>query len=243
MLRLLAFLITFMIAHPAQATPTMFVDAPSDHFLNLRSGPSTGYHVIRKMPHGSRVTVLARPGKWYKVRHASGLTGWAHSRFLSHHPAAVTADPPQTAPLQRYVSAPRHGALNLRGGPGTGYPVLQTMRHGAAVTLLGHDGDWQLVQHLRSGQVGWAHGNYLTRARTDLPRLVPRREQQPPRVRHQRHDQHPQHPRQRAKSGHQGDWVQMVQRCAQLPEHAMQRCLLRWLERGYGQGSHGPRSW
>ena len=222
MLRLFAFLITLMIAHPAQATPTMFVDAPSDHFLNLRTGPSTAYHVIRKMPHGSRVTVLARPGKWYKVRHASGLTGWAHSRFLSHHPATPKADRHDTASLARYVTAPRHGALNLRGGPGTGYPVLQTMRHGAEVTLLGHDGDWQLVRHSGSGQVGWAHGTYLTQTKTDLPRLVPRRQ----------------------KPHASGDWVQMLQRCAQLPQLAMQQtCLARALERGARRESHGPRSW
>lgn len=84
MLRLFTFLSALFLASAAAAT-TLWVDAPRDGFLNLRSGPSTGYYVIDQMPHGSKVHVLATPGKWYKVRHETGSVGWAHSSFLSSH--------------------------------------------------------------------------------------------------------------------------------------------------------------
>jgi uncharacterized protein YgiM (DUF1202 family) len=226
MRHLLALLITLFLAQPALASGQMYVNAPSDHFLNLRTGPSTGYHVLQKMPHGSKVTVLARPGKWYKVRHQSGTTGWAHSRFLSHQPVHAPrprAHQHHTETL--YVDAPRYGALNLRAGPGTGYRIVRSMRHDSAVELLGHQGSWRLVRHQRSGAVGWAHGSYLSQARKPLPQLVPRG--------HRTEAPSPHSPQDR--------WARLIERCAALHAGDMQRCIARGLHRY--QERRGYRGW
>ncbi|SMX43507.1 SH3 domain-containing protein [Maliponia aquimaris] len=182
MLRLLTFLSALFLASAAAAT-TLWVDAPRDGYLNLRTGPSTHYHVIGKMPHGSKVEVLHTPGKWYKVRHQSGTVGWAHSAFLSSHPVRQGHDrdhgyhgqpykPPHGAPGGHYggqptgpeywVHAPGYSGLNLREGPGSQYRVVITMGQRDKVIELGRQGSWILVRHA-SGRVGWAHGNYLVR--------------------------------------------------------------------------------
>jgi uncharacterized protein YraI len=51
--------------------------------LNLRSGPGTGYAVLRVMPAGASVNILSGPtnGAWYKVSYA-GSTGYAHGDYL-----------------------------------------------------------------------------------------------------------------------------------------------------------------
>lgn len=179
MLRLLTFLSALFLASAAAAT-TLWVDAPRDGFLNLRTGPSTHYHVIGKLPHGSKVEVLHAPGKWYKVRHQSGTVGWAHSAFLSSHPVrdrdhgyhGQPYKPPHGKPgghhdghptgPDYWVHAPGYAGLNLREGPGSQYRVVITMGQRDKVTELGRQGAWILVRHA-SGRVGWAHGDYLVR--------------------------------------------------------------------------------
>ncbi len=174
MFRLFAFLSFCLFATAAAATQTLYINAPRDGGLNLRSGPSTAYHILREMPHGSRVTLLRRPGTWVQLRHESGAVGWAHGRYLStYRPAPIHAPAPAPSLETRYVHAPTYGALNLREGPGTGHPVILRMKQGAAVELLGKTGHWQLVRH-SSGAVGWAHGRYLVAERRHhVPRLGP----------------------------------------------------------------------
>lgn len=183
MLRFIAFVLALAMAHPAQAEHgnQLYVDAPRDGYLNLRSGPSTGYTVLERMPHGSRVQVLARPGKWLKLRHASGAIGWAHGHYLSQTPPRTTHEygrrhwPDQNShsPERLQVHAPAYGALNMRSGPGTGYAVVMRMYNGSTVEVLGQKGVWRLVKHMRSGHVGWAHGGYLAPRAAPMPRLVP----------------------------------------------------------------------
>lgn len=74
---------------------TRWVDAPYGD-LNLRRGPGRNYPVLRIMRNGQKVKVLDRSGKWLLVRHRSGLTGWAHRKYLSKHRP------------EEYSRAPRH---------------------------------------------------------------------------------------------------------------------------------------
>lgn len=165
MLRLLTLLSALFFASAGAAT-TLWVDAPRDEFLNLRTGPSTQYHVIDRMPHGSTVKLLRAPGKWVKVRHESGKVGWAHSRFLSDHKVRTRHHRDRDGFGRRpngqdlWVHAPGFGGLNLRHGPGTQYPVIMTMRQRDRAHELGRQGKWILLRH-ESGKVGWAHGDYL----------------------------------------------------------------------------------
>ena len=218
MLRILTFLIAMVFASAAAAT-SAWVDAPRDGYLNLRTGPGTGYRIIEHMPHRSRVEILHRPGKWAKVRASSGRIGWAHGSWLSqdrprghfgqgggHHGSAQGT---------WYVDAPNHKGLNLRSGPGTGYKVARLMRNGDRVELLGKKGKWWLLRH-QSGAVGYAHSGYLSKSK-------PRR------------------------GGHHGgyghgyggpnvhdsgnDWARILLRCHGREGQALQRCIARQLSR------------
>ena len=161
MLRLLTFLTAILLTSAAAAT-TLYVDAPKDGYLNLRYGPSTAYNVIKKMPHGSKVHVIATPGKWYKVQDSYGATGWAHRNWLTHYPVKPWPKTPKLPQDVYIVDAPKHGALNLRAGPGTSFYVITKMYHGSKVKVLGASGKWRLVEH-ESGHTGWAHSGYLTK--------------------------------------------------------------------------------
>jgi hypothetical protein len=53
-------------------------------------------------------------------------------------------------------------AVNVRGGPGTSYPILDTLRPGEAVDVLGCRSGWCYVQ--KSGPDGYVSANYLRRS-------------------------------------------------------------------------------
>lgn len=198
MLRLITFISALLFAGAAAATQ-LYVDAHRDGYLNLRGGPSTGYHVIAKMKHGSPIHVIAAPGKWYKVRDTYGSVGWAHSGYMTRDPKPIYKPAPVHEKL--YVKAPGYSGLNLRHGPGTHYGVILTMKQGSAVKVLAKSGAWWKVKH-QGGCVGWAHENYLTR-----------------------HPQHVGHTPYQSIT----NWEAILQKCSQRPAHRQQRCVARHL--------------
>jgi uncharacterized protein YgiM (DUF1202 family) len=140
----------FAASLPARAE-TLIVHSPGDGFLNLRTGPGTGYAIIRQMYHGSRVETLEWSGNWVRVRHQSGDVGWAYAQNLRRPASRV-----------RTVFSPGDGYLNLRAGPGTGYGIVLRMYNGEQVELLDGSGKWRYVRH-QSGTEGWAYVDYLVR--------------------------------------------------------------------------------
>ncbi|SNS61531.1 SH3 domain-containing protein, partial [Antarctobacter heliothermus] len=161
MLRLLTLLSAIFLASAAAAT-TLWVDAPRDGYLNLRTGPSVQYDVLGKMPHASRVKLLEAPGKWVKVRHVSGLIGWAHSGFLTDHDPAKghDRDVGHNRGQDYWIDAPRDGHLNLRNGPGRSYTVIDKMPHGAKARVIYKQDGWYKLTF--EGRTGWASSRFLS---------------------------------------------------------------------------------
>lgn len=260
MLRLLTFLSALFFAS-AVAASTLWVEAPRDGYLNLRDGPSKHYSVIGQMPHGSKVEVLRTPGKWYKVRHASGAVGWAHSGFLTQHKAkgydrdhgySNTYDKPKGGKKggkakhdgqQYWVYAPGYSGLNLRYGPSTQHGVVMTMHQRDKVVELGRQGHWILLRH-SSGNTGWAHGDYLVKQ-------DPGHVQAPKKGGHKNngwdygdnggyeYGHNKGHKGGNKKGKQADDLTQILQKCLSRPSHKIERCLMRKL----GDLQQGHRNW
>ncbi|MCB1349419.1 MAG: SH3 domain-containing protein [Maritimibacter sp.] len=136
------------LAGPASAD-ALVVNSPGDGYLNLRTGPGTGFDIVFAMPHGSQVYTLEWSGPWVRVRHETGRTGWCAADFLA-----------RIGPERLTVHSALDGFLNLRTGPGTGYAIILQMHNDDRVEVLGGSGNWRQVRH-ESGAVGWAHRRYL----------------------------------------------------------------------------------
>lgn len=61
------------------------------------------------------------------------------------------------------ASAYASSSVNVRSGPGTGYPVVDTLRRGERVEIDYCRGVWCAVE--KSGPDGWVNANYLTQDR------------------------------------------------------------------------------
>lgn len=66
------------MAKPVSGPVRLYVYSPGDGYLNLRTGPGTGYGIITQMNHGEWVQVLERRGNWARVYHEYGQQGWAY---------------------------------------------------------------------------------------------------------------------------------------------------------------------
>jgi len=76
---------------PAKSKDTKMTKATyqTTETLNVRSGASTKYKVVTKIPKGTKVTSDAKQGSWYKVTY-KGKTGYVSSAYLKK----VTATKP-----------------------------------------------------------------------------------------------------------------------------------------------------
>ncbi len=125
--------------------------------LNLRSGPSTSNAVLAVMPAGSFVTLTGDSANGFLAVSFNGIDGWAYASYLD-----IDEDqPPAPDPGAGSGTATTTAALNLRGGPGTGYPVRSVIPSGETITTTGApQGGFYPVTY--NGQAGWVAGAYLT---------------------------------------------------------------------------------
>lgn len=76
--------------------------------------------------------------------------------------------PPQSSPdmtgTGRFTVTARNG-LNLRGGPGTDFPIVGGLPFGQEVEVLSRNGDWAKIDTLLDGiEDGYVHGAFLKKA-------------------------------------------------------------------------------
>lgn len=75
----------------ASPTEWRMVRETTTGYLNLRAGPGTGFDVLREMPIGTRVFVLAAQDNWRYVRDDTYEHGWAWAESLIPVPAEAPA--------------------------------------------------------------------------------------------------------------------------------------------------------
>ncbi len=50
--------------------------------INVRNGPGTRYKIVAKAKRGVVFATLKRKGRWVKIKHETGITGWARRDLL-----------------------------------------------------------------------------------------------------------------------------------------------------------------
>jgi uncharacterized protein YgiM (DUF1202 family) len=129
--------------------------------LNFRTGPSTGYKVLRVLATGAVVTVVepTPSNGFYKVTH-NGTNGWAHGGYMT-----VVSTPSGSAGVSGPVAVgtvlETVTDLNLRSGPSTSNAVLEVMAAGSLVAAVAKDPENSFYKVDHNGTVGWSHGGYL----------------------------------------------------------------------------------
>lgn len=136
-------------------------------YLNLRSGPGTGYQASGQLKQGTSLQIVEKSGDWYKVKTPAGSVGWVASWLVAvkNTPVATTAPvqsqaPASSAPGNVQKAVVKGTVVNIRGGAGTGFQVLGQLKMGTTLTVLGKSGDWYKLQ--TPVGPGWVLGSLLT---------------------------------------------------------------------------------
>ncbi|MCT2089714.1 SH3 domain-containing protein [Micrococcus terreus] len=147
---------TIATSPEALAAPVAVVASPTGtasttSAVNMRSGPSTGYRVVRVLARGATVTKTGTVrGGWTQVR-VSGRTGWVSSAYLTTARSTSTGSKGTTKTVAN---------VNVRSGPSTGYRVIGKLHRGTTVTKTGAvRGAWTQVKV--DGRTGWVSSRFL----------------------------------------------------------------------------------
>ncbi len=125
-------------------------------YLNLRSGPGTGYSILLTLSKGQQVTVLDDSSAWAKVRTSSGKVGYCDKSYLK-----ITGGSSGGSQTVSETAVTKDN-LRLRQGPGTSYATLMVLVRGTQVTVVEHtNASWVKVK-TASGTVGYCSLEYLT---------------------------------------------------------------------------------
>ncbi len=115
--------------------------------LNMRTGPSISYAVIRVIPYAAEVKVISTNNGWARVVYG-GSEGYSSLSYLSER-------------IQSSDVRITTEELNLRSGPGVSYSIITAMPGGSKVTVISISGNWAKVNY--SGKTGYAHLGYLVK--------------------------------------------------------------------------------
>jgi N-acetylmuramoyl-L-alanine amidase len=135
--------------------------------LAVLSEPAAGASVVGSLKSGATVTVTDEQHGWMKIRSGS-TTGWVAGYYLkkvdgtsSGSGSAVTTASSSVKPAASSSTATvTADSLRIRGGPGTGYQVVGSLKARDTVTVLLRQDGWARIR-TAGGEVGWVSAQYI----------------------------------------------------------------------------------
>lgn len=128
-------LLMLLLMQAAQAREMVSVARPEIH---LRSGPGTGHEVTWILSRGYPLQVLARQGRWLRVRDFESDEGWVFRSL--------------TGKVPHYVVKVK--VANVRSAPDTCSRIVARAGYGEVLRTLAHRNGWARVRNDR-GLAGW----------------------------------------------------------------------------------------
>ncbi|MCX6045421.1 MAG: SH3 domain-containing protein [Chloroflexi bacterium] len=123
--------------------------------LMVRSGPSTATAAAGLLTKGQQLTVLAftADGQWSRI--ATPTAGWVSNRYLQFVSEGTPAKSVIVGLEEATVNA---DSLNVRSGPGTEFPIVQSLKQGQTILIVAAltDGGWKQIIMPSKGWVSTA---------------------------------------------------------------------------------------
>ena len=120
-----------------EATTIVRVTASS---LNVRTGPSTSYPIVKTIPYNSKWYVLQISNRWYKI---------ANNQWIS---SAYTALSSTIKTVQVTASS-----LNVRTGPSSSFPIVRSLPINSIINIYEESNNWYKV-----GYDQWVSKSYTS---------------------------------------------------------------------------------
>lgn len=125
----------------------------SSAYLNVRYSPSASAKLQLVLKKGNKVTVIGEKNGWYKIKTASGKTGWVVSKYISLKADAIRKD---ARGIKKIVTAT---TLNVRSGPDTSYTSIGKLYKNNEVDVISESNGWSKIQF--GSKIGYVSSEYL----------------------------------------------------------------------------------
>ena len=129
--------------------------------LNVRQGPGTNYPIIAKVHSGEAYPLLQEQDEWCKIKVKENQEGWLFAKYVSLKEVVSGEEIVKEQITQQIIiKQTSAGRLNVRGGPGTNYPIITKVHSGEAYPLLQEQGEWYKI-NIGEDQQGWVFTSYV----------------------------------------------------------------------------------
>ncbi len=157
--------------------------------VNVRSGPGVNFDVLGQVEPENSYQALSKDetGQWWEIDIGGSQAGWIANEFIVQpegetvqvastdagnetaansvtvEAASAPAAPVEAPAAPEFASVRATQMVNLRGGPGTSYPVMGQINPGTYYKILGktEQSDWWQVE-MGDGQPGWVIGQLVS---------------------------------------------------------------------------------
>lgn len=130
--------------------------------LNVRQGPGTGFPAITQISAGANLTLNGRNAdtSWIQVTLPGNIVGWVRSTYVSS--SVALASLPVVVQGTGASGSVHAFFLNVRSGPGVGFPEIGVLSRDDGVSILGRnfDGSWLNIS-TPGGVTGWANRGFI----------------------------------------------------------------------------------
>jgi N-acetylmuramoyl-L-alanine amidase len=135
--------------------------------LIVRSEPAAGAAIVGSLKSGATVTVTDEQHGWNKIRFGS-TTGWVAGYYLKKADGAgsgsgttvTTVSSSAKSAAGSSTATVTADSLRIRGGPGTSYQVVGSLKAQDTVAVLQRRSGWAQIR-TASGEVGWVAEQYI----------------------------------------------------------------------------------
>ncbi len=139
---------------PTATAAKYVVETARNLNANIRACPRTSCDIVAKLPAGAPVEVLGSvTGEtvneidvWFEIK-LEGGSAYIHRELAEVSPLSQPSS--LSASLERFTSSSRkytRSWVNVRTGPGTHYPLLDSVPAGTALEVVGKSGVWYLIR-------------------------------------------------------------------------------------------------
>ena len=123
--------------------------------LNMRSGPSTSYRVIKVLNLGEEVEVVSESNGWTKIRSEQRL-GYVSSKYLTDKKIDNSQNQESNKTIQKEVTA---SSLNVREGASTSHKVIGRLNRYSKVEVISEANGWSKIKY--NGKEAYVSSQYL----------------------------------------------------------------------------------
>ena len=149
MKRILLILLTLVLLATAPIAMAEYVKVDPGSRLRVRSGPSSDYMVIGRLPRGTYVQILEDVGRgWVRIDFESRSDAYVHSSYLiadhlddyisngSHSGNSSSGNSQHETPLNRIGYINNGSFVNVRSGPGYNHSSIGKVYSGEPINII-----------------------------------------------------------------------------------------------------------